>query len=280
MSSRFEDEVVAIGALGGSGTRAVAQLLIDAGVYMGNNLNFANDNLVFTAALKDPEWFSKASTEEVNERLQIFETHMRFGALSHQDINVIRRLPHPENHEFPKTFFDKLALEKPFSTPRSSWGWKEPNTHIFLEAIARFFPRIRYIHVIRHGLDMAFAPNKRQLFIWGKLFGIEAASTESKSSLIRKQLDYWIQSSYTAVRTGQKLLGNRFYLLRYEDICLQPEKEIQNLLDFLEIGTSNNLQQFAKNFVLSQGSGRYKNHDLSIFSEKQLKAVQDLGYQI
>ena len=49
--------MIAIGALGGSGTRAVAQVFLEAGIYMGDDLNRANDNLIFTRLFKDPNWY-------------------------------------------------------------------------------------------------------------------------------------------------------------------------------------------------------------------------------
>ncbi len=41
------DSPVAIGGVGGSGTRVVAQLLMKLGFYIGSDLNKANDNLWF-----------------------------------------------------------------------------------------------------------------------------------------------------------------------------------------------------------------------------------------
>ena len=43
---------VAIGGVGGSGTRLIAQLLMELGVYMGSDRNDANDNLWFTLLFK------------------------------------------------------------------------------------------------------------------------------------------------------------------------------------------------------------------------------------
>lgn len=48
----MNDNVIAIGALGGSGTRICAQILIELGVFMGHDLNNANDNLLFTRLFK------------------------------------------------------------------------------------------------------------------------------------------------------------------------------------------------------------------------------------
>lgn len=44
-------KIISIGALGGSGTRAIAQVLIQADVFMGDDLNNSSDNLFFTRLL-------------------------------------------------------------------------------------------------------------------------------------------------------------------------------------------------------------------------------------
>jgi hypothetical protein len=41
--------------------------------------------------------------------------------------------------------------------PISMWGWKEPNTHVVLDRLWAELPRLKYVHVRRHGLDMAFS---------------------------------------------------------------------------------------------------------------------------
>jgi hypothetical protein len=50
---------IIIGGLGGSGTRIVAEILKKFGYYLGNDLNIANDNLLYTLLLKRPRWFYK-----------------------------------------------------------------------------------------------------------------------------------------------------------------------------------------------------------------------------
>ncbi len=279
MTSPNDDNVIAIGALGGSGTRAVAQLLIDAGIYMGNPLNFANDNTFFTACFMNPEWQARAKPETIRQRISVFEEYMRSRNISGSKLNELERLPYSMAYQYPPDLFPTLRKQKPFKKPLNTWGWKEPNTHIYLKELADYFPNLKYIHVLRHGLDMAFARNKKQLFNWGHLFGIDAHENESEASISRKQLDYWIKSSREIINTGNELLRERFYTLRYEDICLNPEKEIPPLLAFL--GLSPEMTHELKDvFQLSEGSGRYKQHDLKIFSKEQLDAVNELGFEI
>ncbi len=279
MTSKHHDDVIAIGALGGSGTRAVAQLLIDAGIYMGDPLNFANDNTFFTACFMNPGWQAMASAGGINQRIGIFEEYMRQRNISKSELDKLERLPYSTAYQYPPDLFPTLKKQKALKKPFTTWGWKEPNTHIYLEQLANYFPKLKYIHVLRHGLDMAFARNKKQLFNWGHFFGIEANESDSPEEISRKQLDYWIHSTAKVMDTGNQLLGDRFYVLRYENVCLNPEREIPLLLSFL--GLDPKLTSKLKDvFQLSEGSGRYKEQDLGIFSPEQLTEVERLGFKI
>jgi hypothetical protein len=50
------------------------------------------------------------------------------------------------------------------------WGWKEPNTYIILEKLNEYYPNMKYIHLIRNGLDMAFSENQNQVKLWDLYF--------------------------------------------------------------------------------------------------------------
>ncbi len=54
---------VVIGGVGGSGTRLIAQILKDLGYFMGNDLNEANDNLLFPLLFKRIEILSSSEEE-------------------------------------------------------------------------------------------------------------------------------------------------------------------------------------------------------------------------
>ncbi len=54
-----ETPPVIIGGVGGSGTRVIAELLSKIGYYIGNDLNNASDNLLYTLIFKRPNWFRK-----------------------------------------------------------------------------------------------------------------------------------------------------------------------------------------------------------------------------
>ena len=77
--------LVAVGALGGSGTRVIAQILMDLGVDLGGVLNEPNDNLIFTALFKSPKWYQLSNKEDVRKRLRIFDRFMNGQTLSIAD---------------------------------------------------------------------------------------------------------------------------------------------------------------------------------------------------
>ncbi|MCW3019543.1 MAG: hypothetical protein JWN10_1851, partial [Solirubrobacterales bacterium] len=53
-----------IAGIGGSGTRVAAQLLIELGFYLGEDLNPALDNLTSTFLFKRPRWYGRAAPRQ------------------------------------------------------------------------------------------------------------------------------------------------------------------------------------------------------------------------
>ena len=68
--------ITAIGGLGGSGTRVYADILQQAGIFIGNDLNRELDNLLFTRLFKNTAWYESASKDAINQRLGWFRAIM------------------------------------------------------------------------------------------------------------------------------------------------------------------------------------------------------------
>jgi hypothetical protein len=273
--------LIAIGALGGSGTRAVAQILIQSGIFMGNNLNKPLDNLLFTGLFKNPTWYKKASQKNKLKRFKLFAKYMSGDSIFlHEKIFISLALISNKQHRSGLKTYSNLFFSNPIQR-NLNWGWKEPNTLIYIPEIAEFYKGIKYIHVIRHGLDMAFSRNTQQLQNWGFKFGVEFKANDNQNDVARKQLDYWIKANDYAINTGHKLLGNSFYLLNHQALCERPEEEIKKLLTFLKIYTTKELLQQLKQIPVIQNSYcRYRNHDISIFTNEQLMEVKKMGFTI
>ncbi len=257
-------QVVCIGGLGGSGTRVVARILNEAGMYLGAELNPSVDNLVFTRLFRDPAWYQTASAESINYRLRIFDAHMTYG------------LTIPENASSWPTTADLRSLAG--TTGRSCWGWKEPNSHIFLEHLLDYFPSLKYVHVVRHGLDMAFSSNMQQLKNWASLYEISSGADDQTLSAPR-QLDYWIKANQLVLRKSQ-LIPDQIMFLRFEDLCDHARASIDHLLRWLQLEVAPQKRQQLYSIPRKPPTaGRFRSHDLSQFSAQQLAAVATLGYK-
>ncbi len=278
----MDKKIIAIGALGGSGTRAIAQVLIQAGIFMGNDLNVSNDNLFFTRLLKNPGWYKKASLKEKNKRLYAFKKYMESGKIALKDLIIYYRSAYTNpTHSSELSFYSdvfKLLFSKKIS--RDVWGWKEPNTQIYVSEIFNLFPNLKYIHVLRNGLDMAFSENKQQLNNWGWKYQIYLNGNETKNELAVKQLDYWIEST-KGVIANSKGFENRFLMVRHSDFCQNPQKEVDRILQFSETPISSaKLKELYEIPSTPSSANRYKNYDLNIFSQGQLQFVKEMGFEI
>ncbi|MCT4565386.1 MAG: sulfotransferase [Maledivibacter sp.] len=280
---------IVIGGVGGSGTRIVAELIKEIGFYLGCDLNHANDNLLFTFLFKRPRWYLSNCNNwgEIKKGLTVFEGIMttRFDS-SIKDMDFINRIMIKDFYSDNK---NKAWVDKRLSNiPKYKeidlnqylgWGFKEPNSHIYLENLSKYFKEMKYIHVIRHGLDMAFSENQYQLHNWGSLFGINIPNDGAR--LPKASLNYWIKSNKEAIRKGRELLGNNFILLKFDELYLEPKKQIDRMIDFLEVKKPIVRKKFL--YTLPQKprtSGRYRKNDLSIFTENQINEVINLGFTV
>ncbi|BBB25495.1 sulfotransferase [Amphritea japonica] len=279
---------VAIGGIGGSGTRLIADIIQAAGFFIGETLNHPLDNLYFTLLFKRPDWVKRfPSTEEIDIAIHLFQKAMTqglHGKLSSSEIAYLEYLATLHNAAKSPTGADRLIAQKiissnaPDFSSHVGWGWKEPNTHIFLPEIARKIKNIRYIHVVRNGLDMAYSKNQQQLRNWGEYINNEPPAVNAAQASL--SLDYWIKANQRAIQLGDSLLPNRFLLVNYDKLCSEPTTEIPRIIEFLEAKLSTHTIQEMNEMVAPISVGRYQNHDTTVFTQHQLDAVTELGFDI
>lgn len=277
-------KIIAIGALGGSGTRVFADVLQTAGVFIGDNLNESLDNLLFSRLFKDPAWLKGVSQRGKNRRIQIFTKLMQGEPLNTFEKLVFRNAiksnkTYPSSKEEIKALshgYAKVAKEKPGGT----WGWKEPNTHILAKDFLSALPHLHYVHVLRHGLDMAFSENKQQLFNWGSISNIPVSGSETQEQLAVKQLDFWMESTKAILRL-KETYPDRIQIFTLEAFYTKPHREIIRLLTFAGVLVDEKLvERLAEIPKQPASSGRYTQNDLSIFRPDQLAFVQEMGFEV
>lgn len=266
--------------MGGSGTRAVALILQKLGVYQGKELNPAQDNLLFTRLFRNPEWYRRATSQDIAARFELFKRCMKGDALSLRQYVALCKAAH-EN----PTRNTSLAYQlRKLSTLRSSkhrpiWGWKEPNTQFYASELLATQPSLRYVHVLRHGLDMAYSTNTRQLRFWGWKYGISTTGEEQGHELAAKMLRYWISSTQEIIATSNVYPG-RVLLINFTNLCLQPEVEIERLLRFCQLSPPESLLPLSSIPRQPRSNSRYMQHDWRRFPKEQLAYVQSCGFDL
>jgi hypothetical protein len=284
---------VIIGGVGGSGTRVIAEILALYGFFIGNDLNYASDNLSYTLLFKRPAWFRKYYP--MNRRfltgLSIMEKAMLTGDdLTFKEKRFLERAAKQmskQGHnregqgtgDWPQKRLPAIKYGLPLKSGQHiGWGWKEPNTHLALEAFEKYFPNLKYIHTVRHGLDMAYSGNQQQLYNWGKLFNIEIPVNAADEPLA--SFKYWAAANRRAVEIGKRLGNEKFLLVNFDKLCREPGKGVKEIADFLGINASAELLATAAKMPVSpETTGRYRNHPEHTHDPADLAFLKELGFE-
>jgi hypothetical protein len=274
-----------IGGVGGSGTRVVAEMARRLGVSLGEDRNRSVDTLAATLLLRRPAWYDEQVREggagfvtafEILEgalrgRLEVTAAIRDFLAGAEADLAGDGPGPAWAAERVARLVGSGTAGPEP-----ERWGWKEPNSHVYLEALARHFgDRLRYVHVLRNGLDMAFSDNQWQVRTWGRLFGIEAGATVSPNA----SLDYWIRANRRAVDLGEALPAGTFLRLDVDALCADPVAGVDRLVGFLGLEPEPEVQ--AELVAMPErpaSTGRWRRAGGVAFTDRQLAEVAALGF--
>lgn len=242
---------VAVGGVGGSGTRIIAELLTEMGVFMGDFVNHALDNYAWPlgAELDVPDIAPPPHRRQqsIAYALGGFE-HAMLGALARSD------------------------------RPYLGWGWKVPTSFLWLSELHDFFPGLRYLHVIRHGLDMAYSRNRSQVQLWGHRFDMSPGSRPSPEEVLR----YWVRANRHAVAQGGALLRDRFLLINFDALCMNPEKGIGRMAGMLGLSLDRyHMAELVRRVHPPRSMNRYRRQpDLAALNLDDVREVERLGFPV
>jgi len=270
---------IAIGGVGGSGTRLIAGMLQDVGIHIGNDLNRANDNLWFTLLFKQADLL-EATKDAVYPRIDAFTCAMMGADVWEKEhVELVNKIS-SINRSYCTKYWLKLKactlLKKNHRSDSNSvytFGWKEPNTHLFIDLLKNKYPQMKYIHVCRNGLDMAHSENQNQVNLWGKYF-IDGLTDISA----RESLKFWCLANKRALEICN--IHNIDHLIvNYDNLCINTKEELLRISKFLDIDYAL-LKRYEKIIKKPKSIGRFRNYDINLFDENDLKYVKKLGFDI
>jgi hypothetical protein len=277
LRGKYKNPVV-IGGIGGSGTRLFAQCLNEAGYFIGHDLNQSKDNLLFSLLFNRSEILS-ASKEEFEDLVEILFSGMT-GAneLTRSQIELVNSIASKDRKQDSASWLKKrvkiLLSKKPEMKLDDRWGLKNPISHIVIDRLKERFDNLKYIHVVRNGLDMAHSKNQNQLKYWGPSF-----INESINITPYYALKYWCIVHRRILEIG-KTMGTNFLFLNYDNVCLHPEEGINLLCNFLGLKTNDLANQLVKLIQPPDTIGRFKKHGTRIFSKDDVSYVKHLGFDV
>ena len=240
---------VAVGGVGGSGTRVIASMVQSLGYRVGTNLNREQDDLSLTVLLKRPDFYrdvrglipadNPLARASVHAFVGVRTGHRGLRSEVFPMIRASLSLPvNDGQHGIKRVGIRTLRrverlrrLRKVFAATGDAssdpWTWKEPNTLLYLPTVYDVIPGLSYIHVVRNGLAMAMSGNDMQLNNWGPLFGVDADGRDPRL----RQLVYWARVN---LAVADFLAGQpRSLIVSHERTVLEPEAVAKEIAAFV-----------------------------------------------
>ena len=274
-------QILSIGALGGSGTRVVASLIQFMGYALGGQLNASMDDLIFAHLFKNPDWYIESNKNERLLRMQSFINYLTGVEMDvdHRD-EMVKALMSASNYVNADYDYVSKVDFKNRNASIINWAWKEPNSHIYLDEILSYHNNIKYIHVIRHGVDMCFSRNFQQLMNWGWMFDLSSKPEEDIWALRKKQLGFWCKSTKKVLQRKEQY-KDRIYMLNYNHLCTHPREELKNLISFINSDIKDDqLDEMCKMVDSSRAVPKFTKGDLVHFDKSELSFVESMGFQL
>ena len=269
---------VAVGGVGGSGTRLVALLLNNLGYYIGDDLNDALDNLWFTLFFKRR---SILIEEESSFRalLGLFLDRMSGRVdLTPQErdkvaeLAQIQRLHHDGDwlRERARSFV-RQETSRRLDQP---WAWKEPNTHIVIDRILPVRPELKYIHTLRHPMYMSQSKNQRQLENWAPIFFSRNFRMEPRWSL-----KYWC-AAHRRMAELTKIWPDRIINVDFDELCESPEREYKRIAGFLDMEFDPGRYQAFARMIRKPSEKNRPKINLDRYDRDDLNYIESIGFEV
>ena len=158
------------------------------------------------------------------------------------------------------------------------WGTKVLGSFYYLRYLNEIFRNVRYIHVMRHGLDMAFSNNHNQLLNWGKYLDVVPEGDPTPRYLLK----YWARANTHALEGCEAHLPEHHLVVKFEDLCAHRHAQIKRIAEFLDVeADSPMIDSIAEKIVPQKSQGRYQRvANEGMFDDADLEILRKLGFSV
>ena len=124
---------------------------------------------------------------------------------------------------------------------------------------------------------MTYTSNVMHYWLLAKFYGVSIPQNERFRP--KAYLNIWIRANLKTIEECNKLLKDRFLIIKFEDLCINPVEQIRRLILFLNIDCSEDKLLKLANIVKQPKTiGRHKLKDLGVFSQEELMILNKFGY--
>lgn len=227
-----------------SGTSLLARLMVDLGIYMGAWLSRDAESVFFQRLNRLIYKAAGARWDEVETLLEAITSDAFVSeqvAAMQMELLRNRHFPHPTLGI--RRFFGAgaggadrwVALCKGSTLP---WGWKDPRTTLTLPIWGQVFPQVRWIHMIRNGVDVAISTHRRSAKQQHKLRNrLPALRMDYNPATLDFDYCFRLWEIYVSFATQHlsQMREDSQLNMRYESLLTNPERELRRLLSFLDM---------------------------------------------
>lgn len=197
----FNRQPVVVGGNGHSGTRVFIDIISRSGVFCG---------------------VRSLTKRKDSEDLRIIGLLNRWGPPY-----IYKTLNGKQESQMKRAFARRLRLYFPLR--RRPWGFKNPRSMHILPVLHQLFPGMKFVHVIRDGRDISLG---NEFVASNRYVDAYLERDERKLPPEQKMILYWGRSNQRAMEYGTAALGDRYKLMRWEDLCGNPQSMARELIRF------------------------------------------------
>ncbi len=144
-----------------------------------------------------------------------------FVSLYDKYINAYLTSGHVDEAPFVRDLGAALTQHLDALPPSTVWGWKNPRSIYLLPLFDHMIPGLRFVHVVRHPLDMVTSRNQNQLNKHGQAVIGDGFDTLTHPLASVK---LWKRVNEAAADYG-RTMAERYVVVRYEELCEKPHQE-------------------------------------------------------
>ncbi|MFK8081748.1 MAG: sulfotransferase [Granulosicoccus sp.] len=222
------EHIVAVGGLGGSGTRVISQILQEAGLRFCADQNAPLDTLAFTLFFNQDAL--SLDRTEFAERARFFNKCRFACQLESGDEARLRYLADQCRLQQSRQWFhervDAILMNQEIPCT-GNWGWKSPPTHFFTERFLECWQNFRFVMVVRNAYDMILSGNRIQQRFWAHHSGFVSPS----SCTLDSDFAFWCYVHRSMVDV-QRRFPERVIFISHDRLIAEPRVEVNRLLSF------------------------------------------------